>query len=96
MRMTREEIDRWIRNKKIRVWRRALYVLYDEEPIPLYLISEILDADPAGTERQLKKMAIDRWVKRKNHKWYITKTGLNKVEKDQKYGTTPILIWGDK
>ena len=94
MLLTQEEINYWLKNKNIRVWRRALYLLYTEEPLPLYSISETLSTDPAGTERQLKKMQIDHWVVRKNHKWHITSTGERKVENDKKYGTMPILKWG--
>ena len=92
--LTQEEILYWLKNKNIRVWRRALYLLYTEEPLPLYSISEKLGTDPAGTERQLKKMQIDHWVVRKDHKWSITNTGERKVQNDQKYGKMPILKWG--
>jgi len=94
MLLTREEISYWLKNKNIRVWRRALYLLSDEGPLPLAFISDTLDTDPAGTERQLKKMRIDYWVVRKNHKWNITNTGERKVENDKKYGSMPILKLG--
>ncbi|MCK4347301.1 MAG: MarR family transcriptional regulator [Thermoplasmatales archaeon] len=92
--MTPEEIDKWWRDKKIRVWRRALYLLHESGPLSLYEISDILNADPSGTERQLKKMEIDHWVKRKDHTWHITNTGITKVMNDQKYGSMPTLKWG--
>lgn len=94
MLLRNEEISAWLRNKNIRVWRRSLYLLHSEGPLSLYAISNMLNTDPAGTERQLKKMQIDHWVKRINHKWNITNTGERKVENDQKYGTMPILKWG--
>jgi predicted transcriptional regulator len=94
MRLTRKEISYWLIDKNIRVWRRALYLLYTDDPLPLAAISDILGTDPAGTERQLKKMQIDRWVVRKNHKWYITNTGERKVEHYKKYGSMPILKLG--
>ena len=95
MRMNIREISEWKRNKNIRVWRRALYEVYSEGPLSLSFISEILGSDPAGTERQLKKMQIDHWVIRKNHKWDITDTGIRKVEHDKKYGSMPILHLGN-
>jgi hypothetical protein len=92
--MTADETYDWCRDKQVRVWRRALYIVWEIGPLPLYEISEILDADPSGTERALKKMAIDHWVKRKNHKWEITNTGEKKVLNDQKYGSIPTRKWG--
>lgn len=92
--LTREEISYWLTDKNTRVWRRSLYLLYTDDPLPLAAISDTLGTDPTGTERQLKKMQIDRWVVRKNHKWYITKTGKRKVENDKKYGSMPILKLG--
>ena len=59
-----------------------------------HLIANDLNADISGTERQLKKMAIDHWVRRKNHKWEITDIGEKKVENDQKYGSMPTRKWG--
>ena len=88
--MTFKELRRWILNKNIRVWRRALFLLYDEEELPLMQISQALNSDPSGVERQLKKMQIDHWVKREIHKWRITETGIKKVRNDQKYGSMPI------
>ena len=68
MQMTLEELRKWMRNKNIRIWRRALYLLYEDSPLSLSNISIDIDSDPSGNERQLKKMEIDHWVKRKNHK----------------------------
>jgi len=79
MRMNGKEIWEWIRNKKIRVWRRALYEVYSEGPLSLSFISDTLDSDPI----------------RKNHKWDITDAGVRKVENDQKYGSMPILHFGN-
>ena len=95
MKMTLEELRKWIRNKNVRIWKRSLYLLYEDGPLSLSDISTDLDSDPSGNERQLKKMAINHWVKREKHKWYITETGVNKVEAYQKFGTMPSRKWGD-
>ena len=95
MQMTLEELRKWILIKNIRVWRRALCLLYEGGPLSLSDISIDIDSDPSGTERQLKKMQIDHWTKREKHKGRITKTGVEKVEADQRFGTMPSLKWGD-
>ena len=92
--MTLKELSKWIKNKKIRIWRRALFLLYSDGSLSLSDISDDLDADRSGVERQLKKMAIDHWVKRIDHRWHITNTGVSKVENDQRYGSIPTRKWG--
>ncbi|PNX49793.1 MAG: hypothetical protein BV457_00485 [Thermoplasmata archaeon M9B1D] len=92
--MTLEELRKWVKNKQIRIWRRALFLLYSDGSLSLSEISYDLNADRSGVERQLKKMAIDHWVRRKNHKWEITDTGITKVKNDQKYGSMPTRKWG--
>jgi predicted transcriptional regulator len=92
--MSADELYKWYLDKNVRVWRRALHLLYEEGPLSLYKIAMFLDSDPSGTERQLKKMAIDRWVKRENHKWDTTDIGNNKVLSYQKYGSMPTRRWG--
>jgi len=66
--MSLKELRKWKLNKNIRVWRRALYLLYEDSPLSLSDISMYIDSDRSGTERQLKKMQIDHWVKREKHK----------------------------
>lgn len=92
--MTAEEIGKWYRNKTKRVWRRVLFLLYAQGPLSISDICDLIDADISGTERQLKKMAIDHWTRRIDHKWHITNTGITKVENDKKYGSMPTLKWG--
>ncbi len=82
--MTFKELRKWIRNKNIRVRRRALFLLYsDEEELPLMQISQVLNSDPSGVERQLNNMQIGHWIKREIHKWLITETGIKKVRNNQ-------------
>lgn len=92
--LSADEIYKWYRDKNVRVYLKALHLLCEWGPLPLYEIAEILDSDPSGTERQLKKMAIDHWVKRQDHKWNITDTGNNKVLSYKKYGSMPTRRWG--
>ena len=66
VKMTVKELSKWV--KKIRIWRRALLLIYMDGPLSLSDISVDLDEDRSGVERQLKKMGIDHWVKRIDHK----------------------------
>ena len=96
MNLDREELHNWFKDKKIRVWRRAVFLLYHEGEMSNLEIADTLGADQRGVRRTLSKvqMGTSPHVIFKNHKWVITSQGITVVEYGQKNDKYPILVRG--
>ena len=96
MNLNKEELRKWYENKEIRVWRRAVFLLYHEGEMSNREIADTLGADRRGVRRTLSKVQMGQphQVIFKNHKWSITPHGITIVEYGQKNGKFPIIIRG--
>ena len=96
MNLDREELRNWFKDKKIRVWRRAVFLLYHVGKMSNLEIADTLGADRRGVRRTLSKVQMGNppHVIFKNHKWVITSQGITGVEYGQKNGKYPILVRG--
>ena len=94
--MNKEELRNWFRGKEIRIWRRALFLLYHEGEMSNLGIADILGVDQRGVRRTLSKLQISSptMVILKDHKWHITSQGIEAVEHGQKNGRYPVIVRG--
>jgi len=91
--MNKEDIRKWLKNKDVRVWKRALYLLYEEDELLNMEVATTIAADQRGVRRVLTKLQLDSLVEfKKDRRWHITPQGIKKVEHDQKRGDMPIRL----
>jgi hypothetical protein len=96
MKMNKEELRNWFKDKEIRTWRRALFLLYREGEMSNLVLAAILGADQRSVRRTLSKLQLGSkpMVILKNHKWLITSWGIESVEYGQKNGKYPVISRG--
>ena len=91
--MNKEEIYNWLKNKDLKVWKRALFLIYMEGEISNKDVANILGTDIRSVRRTLTKLQITQpsLVKlEEDHKWHIAPGGIEKVEYGQKHDKFPI------
>ena len=93
MERNKEEIYNWLRNKDIRVWKRALFLIYMEGEISNGDVANSLSVDIRNVRRTLTKLqgSSHPLVELKDdHKWHITPVGIENVEYGQKHDKFPV------
>ena len=87
------EIQKWLRDKSIRIWKRSLFLLFDAGSMSFDEIAKIIGANRVSVYRTLKKLEVSCTVKskKKNNKllWAITDYGEDQIRKMQKEGMVP-------
>ena len=95
MEMNKEEIYNWLKNKEIRGWRRALFLIYMEGEISNMEVAAILNIDKRSVRRTLTKLqggGRPLVELKDDHKWHIAPAGIRNVEYGQKHDKYPVKV----
>ena len=91
--MKTEELQKWLKDKSVKRWKRVLLFMYDEGgPMSFDEIAENIGADRVGIYRLMKKLEVANWVvksKEKPKKWILTNFGEESLFSLQKIGRIP-------
>ena len=84
--MKTEELQKWLKDKSVKRWKRVLLFMYDEGG-PMSF-----DEIAVGIYRLMKKLEVANWVvksKEKPKKWILTNFGEESLFSLQKIGRIP-------
>jgi biotin operon repressor len=87
--MDGKEIRRWLKDTNVRVWKRILFLLSEEEELGVTVIGSVLGRSRQQMWKLLKKLELSNAVKNENKKWHLTDRGNRQVHHQQKIGAIP-------
>jgi len=94
MKMSIDDLKKWLKNKKVRTWKRAILLLCEVgHPMTNTEVARALGIHRASSWRTLRTTQIHYQVKPEMKKnkmfWEITPKGVNNVRKLQEIGLLP-------
>lgn len=89
-----EEIKKWLKDKSVRMWKRALFWLCDVgEPKLVGEVGVALGVKRQSAYRMLRRLEIHHYVKseKKSNRliWNVTERGKREIRKMKKKGLVP-------
>jgi predicted transcriptional regulator len=92
--MKRKDLRKWLRNKSVRMWKRTLLLLYEEDgPLSTDEIAEVIEANRSSVYNVLRKLEVSYRVKSKkaNNRvtWTISDYGTEQIRNMQEKNLIP-------